>query len=64
MQLQKAHRRSRPTEAIRMIDRQHGKVVLECDSCDEVYDANTDDFGAAWAAAKRDGWRTKKIGSE
>lgn len=47
-----------------MIDRQHGKVVLECDSCDEVYDANTDDFGAAWAAAKRDGWRTKKIGSE
>ena len=47
-----------------MIDRQHGKVLIECDSCDEVFDGDTDDFKVAWDAAKRDGWRTKKIGTE
>lgn len=47
-----------------MIDRQHGKVLIECDSCDEVFDEDSDDFKIVWAAAKRDGWRTKKIGNE
>jgi rubredoxin len=47
-----------------MIDRQHGKIIFECDSCDETFDAETGDFNDAWAAAKRDGWRSRKIASE
>ena len=47
-----------------MIDRQHGHIVIECDSCDEVFDSGTDDFAEAWSAAKRDGWKTRKIANE
>jgi hypothetical protein len=48
-----------------MIDRQGLKVLIECDSCDEVFSG--DDlakFKDVWAAAKREGWRTRKIGEE
>ena len=47
-----------------MIDRQHGKIVIECDSCDETFDAGSDDFNETWNAAKRDGWRTRKTADE
>jgi hypothetical protein len=47
-----------------MITRQHGNLVFECDTCDEVLESATSDFGAAWNQAKRDGWRAKKIGTE
>lgn len=47
-----------------MIDRQDGKILFECDQCDEVWDSGTSDFQEAWAAAKREGWRTRKIGTE
>lgn len=47
-----------------MIDRQHGKIVIECDSCDEVFSSDSDDFNEAWNEAKRDGWRTRKIAGE
>lgn len=47
-----------------MIDRQHGKIVIECDSCDDVFEGDSDDWQTVWAAAKQDGWRSKKIGSE
>ena len=47
-----------------MIDRQHGKIVIECDSCDETFEIGSDDFNETWGAAKREGWRSRKIGSE
>ena len=47
-----------------MIDRQYGHVVIECDSCDEVFDSGTDDFAKAWNAAKREGWTSRKIANE
>lgn len=48
-----------------MIDRQHGKVVFECDSCDETFEGEQgEEFNIVWAAANRDGWRTRKIADE
>jgi len=48
-----------------MIDRQGGRILIECDSCDEVF---TGEEGAewpeVWAAARREGWRSKQIGRE
>jgi hypothetical protein len=47
-----------------VIDRQHGNVIIECDSCEKTFTLDTDDFDTTWSAAKRDGWRTRKIGEE
>lgn len=47
-----------------MIDRQHGHIVIECDSCDEVIETGESDFTEAWAKAKRDGWTSRKIANE
>lgn len=48
-----------------MLDRQFGKIVFNCDSCEEVLEGDEDiEFAAVWAEAKRDGWRSKKIGSD
>jgi hypothetical protein len=45
-----------------MIDRQGNKILIECDSCDEVYTGQEgDDWSTTWAAANEEGWRTKKI---
>lgn len=44
-----------------MIDRQHGKVLIECDSCPEVIESQWDDF---WPQCKRDGWSSRKIANE
>jgi hypothetical protein len=47
-----------------MIDRQYGKLVFECDSCPETFGGDSDDFSAAWAAAKSEGWSSRKIADE
>lgn len=47
-----------------MIDRQGGKLIFECDCCDEVFESQSDEFAEAWAAAKRDGWRSLKVNEE
>jgi Zn finger protein HypA/HybF involved in hydrogenase expression len=47
-----------------MIDRQHGKIQIECDSCDEVYRGESTEFAEVWRAAKLDGWQTRKIAEE
>lgn len=47
-----------------MIDRQHGKIQIECDSCDAVFEGDSGEWNEVWPAAKRDGWRTRKIGSD
>ena len=48
-----------------MIDRQGGKIVIECDCCDATIDGpEADEFAALWARAKAEGWRTRKIAGE
>lgn len=48
-----------------MIDRQGGRILIECDSCSEVFDGeNGEEFSEVWRHAKEEGWRTKKIGEE
>ena len=47
-----------------MIDRQSGKILFECDSCDEVFDTETTDFSEALAMIKREDWKVRKIASE
>ena len=43
-----------------MIDRQHDRIVIECDSCEEVFEGEAgEEFGIVWNAAKRDGWSTR-----
>ena len=47
------------------IDRQGLKIYIECDSCTGIFEgAERAEFKDVWAAAKRDGWRTRKIGNE
>jgi hypothetical protein len=48
-----------------MIDRQGNRIVLECDSCEETFEGDEDaEWADVWAVAKREGWRSKKIGDE
>ncbi len=48
-----------------MIDRQGGKIVVECDSCDETIDGPEDDgWEALWSRAKAEGWKARKIGHD
>lgn len=47
-----------------MITRDHNNIVIECDSCEETFTLDTDNFTDTWNAAKRDGWRTRKIKEE
>lgn len=44
-------------------DRQGGKIIFECDACDETFEGDEhEDFSDAWARAKREGWTTRKRG--
>lgn len=48
-----------------MIDRQGSKILIECDSCSEVYEGDEHaEFKDTWNGAKRDGWRTRQIAGE
>jgi hypothetical protein len=48
-----------------MIDRQFGKTIIGCDSCDETFIGESgEDFDTVWAAAKREGWSARKIAKE
>lgn len=54
-----------------MIDRQGDNIVIECDTCEATFDAGAEglgplsnEFGIVWKAAKRDGWKTRKIGED
>ncbi|MGD0420568.1 MAG: hypothetical protein ABSA68_13480 [Xanthobacteraceae bacterium] len=47
-----------------MIDHQHGKIVIECDSCDEIFVGDSDEWNEVWPAAKREGWKSNKIAGE
>jgi hypothetical protein len=46
------------------IDRQHGKLILSCDSCDAAYEGNSAEWNEVWPEAKAEGWKAKKIGKD
>lgn len=48
-----------------MIDRQGRRILIECDSCDEVFQGEEgEEFADVWAGAKSEGWRTRKVADE
>ena len=47
-----------------MINRKHGELVIECDTCGEEDEAEGDDFHEAWDYWKGFGWRAYKSGDE
>ena len=47
-----------------MIDRQGGKILVECDSCDEVLETETGEFDEVRQVMRREGWRIRKIAGE
>ena len=48
-----------------MIDRQGRQILIECDSCDEVFRGEEGaEWAEVWAAARREGWKSKKIGKD
>jgi hypothetical protein len=47
-----------------VIDRQGGNIVFECDECGNALETEQADFSSAWNLAKRERWRTRKIGND
>lgn len=48
-----------------MIHRTGAYIVIECDSCDEQFKGHDhEEFAVVWAAAKREGWKARKVASE
>lgn len=48
-----------------MIDRQGGRIVVECDSCPETIESERgEEWAPFWARAKRDGWKSREIKGE
>jgi hypothetical protein len=46
-----------------MIDRQHGNLVYECDTCGETLETDTRDFDDARSQFRREGWHAQRNGS-
>lgn len=45
-----------------MIDRQGLKVLIECDSCSDIFSGHEHEhFSSVWNRAKEEGWQTKTI---
>lgn len=47
-----------------MIDRQGGKILIECDSCAEVFEGDSEEWSEVWPAAQWEGWKSRKIAGE
>jgi hypothetical protein len=48
-----------------MIDRQHGCIVICCDTCDEEFEGlKESEFEILWNTAKFEGWRSRKLNGE
>ena len=47
-----------------MLDRQHGKIVFECDSRNEVLETEALDIDDALSILKRKQWKAQKIGRD
>jgi hypothetical protein len=61
-----AHFWEAPPGLATMIYQHDGRFVFECDGCSARFEHAEDEGGltAAWVAARRDGWRARKIGGE
>jgi uncharacterized C2H2 Zn-finger protein len=46
------------------IHREPNRIMIECDSCDEIFNGSSDDFAEVWDEAKADGWKAAKIVGE
>lgn len=47
------------------VDRQHRKIIFECDTCDAIVEGlEGDEFDAAWADTKVLGWTARRIVGE
>lgn len=48
-----------------MIERQSGKILIECDSCTEVFEGEPgEEWSAVWPSAQREGWKSRKVAGE
>ena len=47
-----------------MLDRQHGKIIFECDTCADTLDTGTTDFNEARETMRQDGWHARKFGED
>jgi hypothetical protein len=48
-----------------MLDRQKGRLVVECDAYGDLYeDQDADDFKAFIEGAKREGWTMQPVGND
>jgi hypothetical protein len=49
-----------------MIYQHDGRFIFECDACSNRFEHVEDEGGltGAWVAARREGWRARKIGGE
>lgn len=48
-----------------MIDRQAGKILIECDSCPEVFEGERGAlWKEVWEAAGQEGWRSRRLEGE
>ena len=45
-----------------MLDRQYGKLVVECDACGDTLETDTKDFHEARDIMQREGWKIRKEG--
>lgn len=45
-----------------MIDRQHGKIIFECDDCNDTFEPDGFIFGKAWVEVRDAGWTSRSIG--
>ena len=46
-----------------MLDRQYGKIVFECNSCNDVLKTEARDFDDALLIMKGKEWKAQKIGA-
>lgn len=47
-----------------MLDRQHGKIIFECDVCGETLDVDTRDFNKGLRTLNNESWKARKIGAD
>lgn len=47
-----------------MIDRQHGQLIVECDSCGAVLDTRTSAFDETRAVMRQHDWKVRQIGRD
>lgn len=47
-----------------MLDRQHGRLVFECDACGQTLDTETREFNEALRMMRDASWRAQQVGGD